>query len=128
MIARRLQLLVLPGLLTAFVVRAQTPPAAAAPLTLDLAQTIARAKQYAGQVQSANLTLQQATQDRIQAKAATLPQISGLSQYIYTQGNGTPSGVFVSNDGVHVYNDQGVAHEDLTSVFLHGAQQRAAAA
>jgi outer membrane protein TolC len=122
MIARRLQLLVLPGLLAASFACAQSP------LDLDLAQTLARAKQYAGQVQSANLALQQATQDRVQAKAATLPTISGLSQYIYTQGNGTPSGIFVSNDGVHVYNDQAVAHEDLTSVFLHGAQQRAAAA
>lgn len=100
----------------------------AGPLVIDLPQALARARQYGGQVQSANLALAQATQDRVQAHAATLPQISGLSQYIYTQGNGTPSGVFVSNDGVHVYNDQGIAHEDLTSVFLHGAQQRAAAA
>ncbi|HVW12075.1 MAG TPA: TolC family protein [Bryobacteraceae bacterium] len=104
----------------------QTP--SPGPLVVDLPQALARARQYGGQVQSANLALAQATQDRVQARAATLPQISGLSQYIYTQGNGTPSGIFVSNDGVHVYNDQGIAHEDLTPVFLHGAQQRAAAA
>lgn len=129
MIARHLQLLVLPGLLAASFARAQTPaPAPGAPLTLDLAQTIARARQYAGQVQSANLELQQATQDRVQAKAATLPTISGLSQYIYTQGNGRGGITFVSNDGVHVYNDQAVVHEDLTPVFLKGEQRQAAVA
>ncbi len=129
MIARRLQLLVLPGLLAASLARAQTPAQdPGAPLTLDLAQTIARARQYAGQVQSANLELQQATQDRVQAKAATLPTISGLSQYIYTQGNNRGGIVYISNDGVHVYNDQAMVHEDLTPVFLKGEQRQAAVA
>jgi len=107
--------------------QAPAPPASS-PVVIDLAQALARAKQYAGQIQSANLTLAQATEDRVQAKAATKPQISALSQYIYTEGNGTPSGVFVSNDGVHVYNDQGLVHEDVMPVFLKSAQQRAAAA
>jgi len=47
---------------------AQTPTGL---LTLDLLQTLARARQYAGQIQTANLTLSQATQDRVQARAAT---------------------------------------------------------
>jgi len=36
-----------------------------------------------------------------------------FNQYIYTQGNGTPSGVFVANDGVHVYNSQALVHGDI---------------
>ena len=64
----------------------------------------------------------------MQARAAKLPQFSALSQYIHTQANGTPSGVFVSNDGVHVFNEQGVAHQDVNPLFLHGEERRAAAA
>ena len=37
-------------------------------------------------------------------------------------------GVFVSNDGVHVYNDQGLVHEDVMPLIKRGAQQRAEAA
>lgn len=95
---------------------------------IDLPQAINRARQYGGAVQGANLALAQATEDRLQAKAANKPQISALSQYIYTEGNGTPSGVFISNDGVHVYNDQGLAHEDLMPLIQHGALLRASAA
>ena len=106
----------------------QAAPPAVGSLTIDLAQALARARQYAGQIQSANLTLSQAAQDRVQARAAALPQFSALSQYIHTQANGTSSGVFVSNDGVHVFNDQGVAHQDVLPLFLKAEQQRAAAA
>src|SRR5580704_4682782 len=126
----------LPGLLIAFAGiafgQAAPPPAPApagsAPLTIDLAQALARARQYAGQIQAATLTLSQATEDRVQARAAKLPQFSALSQYIHTQSNGSPSGVFVSNDGVHVFNDQGVAHEDVNPLFMHAEERRAAAA
>lgn len=111
----------------------QAPPAPA-PVTatggtvVDLQQALAGARQYGGQIQGANLALAQASQDLVQARAATKPQISDLSQYIYTQGNNTPSGVFVSNDGVHVYNFQGVVHEDVMPLLRRGEQQRAAAA
>jgi outer membrane protein TolC len=98
------------------------------PLTLDLAQALTRARQYAGQMQNANLNLSLATEDRVQAKAVTLPQFNALSQYIYTEGNHTPTGVFVSNDGVHVYNDQALVHQDVIPLIKHGERQRAAAA
>ena len=44
---------------------------------------------------------------------ALYPSANYFNQYIYTQGNGTPSGVFVSNDGVHVYNSQAIVHQDV---------------
>lgn len=114
--------------LFAAVAFSQQAPSAAAPAVIDLAQAIARARQYGGQVQSANLALAQATEDRVQARAAMLPQASALSQYIHTQANGTSSGVFVSNDGIHVFNDQGMVHQDIMPIFMRAEQQRAAAA
>lgn len=105
---------------------AQTP--VPGPLVIDLSQALARARQYGGQVQSATLALAQATQDRVQARAATLPQANGIADYLYTEGNNTPTGVFVANNGVHIYTGQGVIHQDVTPLVLRGEQQRAAAA
>jgi outer membrane protein TolC len=87
---------------------AQTPP-----LNLTLPDALQRAKQYAQQIYTANIAALLAHEDTVQAKAALLPTVDGLSQYIYTQSNGTPSGAFVSNDGPHVYNDQAIVHADL---------------
>ncbi|HTB10597.1 MAG TPA: TolC family protein [Bryobacteraceae bacterium] len=100
---------------------AQTP-------TITLEDALARAKQHGGQIQSANLAAMQAREDRVQARANTLPSVSALNQFIYTEANGTPSGVFVANDGVHVYNEQAVVHEDLLNLVRHGEIRRALAA
>ena len=59
--------------------------------------------------------------------AASLPSVNGFNQFIYTEGNGTPSGVFVANDGVHVYNEQLQAHEEVLS-FVRRSEIRAAKA
>jgi outer membrane protein TolC len=96
---------------------AQTP-------TISLTDALSRARQYGGQIQTANLAALQAKEDRVQARAATLPSLNAFNQFIYTEGNGTPSGVFVANDGVHVYNEQAVVHEELLSVFRHGEIRR----
>ncbi len=64
----------------------------------------------------------------MQARAASLPSVSGMNQFIYTEGNGTPSGVFVANDGVHVYNEQLNAHEELLAFIRRGEIRAAAAA
>src|SRR5580700_405788 len=87
---------------------AQTPP-----LNLTLADALLRARQYAQQIYTANIAALLAHEDTVQAKAALLPTVNGLSQYIYTQPNGTPSGTYVSNDGPHVYNDQALVHGDI---------------
>src|SRR5580698_1729744 len=100
---------------------AQTP-------TISLHDALERAKKYGGQIQSANLAVLQAKEDTFQARAARLPSVSAFNQFIYTEGNGTPSGVFVANDGVHVYNEQAVVHQELFSLIRHGEVDRAAAA
>ncbi len=108
------------------------PPAESAanpgPLTIDLPAAIARARKYGTQIESANIAAALAREDRAQAKAATLPSVNALNQFIYTEGNGTPSGVFVANDGVHVYNEQAVVHEDLLSLVRRGEIRVAEAA
>ena len=73
------------------------------PVRLTLQDAIARARQHAGQVQAANIAVQQAREDSLQSRTLRLPTLNVLNQGLYTEGNGTPSGVFVSNNGVHVY-------------------------
>ncbi len=54
--------------------------------------------------------------------------MNAFNQYIYTEGNRTLSGVFVANDGVHVYNEQAVVHQELLPLVRHGELNRAQAA
>ncbi len=86
---------------------------ATGPLLINLQDALARAKANNQQFQTATISAQLAHEDRVQAKAGLLPTLNYFNQYIYTQANGTPSGVFVANDGVHVYNSQGVVHGDI---------------
>ncbi len=102
--------------------------AAQTPLVITLPDALKRAQQYGTQIESANLNAQLAKEDRVQAKAATLPSLNAFNQFIYTEGNGTPSGVFVANDGVHIYNEQAVVHQELLALFRHGEIRRALAA
>jgi outer membrane protein TolC len=87
-----------------------------------------RAQKYSQQTLTANIAALLAREDTVQAKAALLPSVNGLSQYIYTQGNDTPSGIFVPNDGVHIYNDYASAHADLFAPVKRAAYHRAMAA
>ena len=116
----------IPAFALAVSVGAQTPPQA--PPTFTLQDALARARQYGTQIQSANLNAALAREDRAQAKAATLPSLNAFNQFIYTEGNGTPSGVFVANDGVHVYNEQAQVHQELLSLVRRGEIRRAMAA
>ncbi|MDQ6665252.1 MAG: TolC family protein [Acidobacteriota bacterium] len=103
----------------------------AAPLegiTVTLPDAIARARKYGAQVETASIAAALAKQDTVQAKAAALPSLNAFNQFIYTEGNGTPSGVFVANDGVHVYNEQAVVHQELLSLVRRGEIRRAQAA
>ncbi|PYT18844.1 MAG: TolC family protein, partial [Acidobacteria bacterium] len=87
-----------------------------------------RAKQYSPQYLAAAIASAAAHEDRVQAKAALLPTLNAFNQYTYTQGNGTPTGVFVANNGVHVYDEQATLHAELFSVTRHAEYRRAMAA
>jgi outer membrane protein TolC len=88
---------------------------------------LAQARSNAQQFRAAELAFQLAIEDRKQARAALFPALSEFSQYIRTQPNGTPSGVFVANDGPNIYNTWLTVHGD---VFAPGrwADYRAASA
>ncbi len=86
------------------------------PITINLQNALERARANNQQLQSAVLNSALAREDRIQAKAGLFPTLGYNNQMIYTQGNGTPSGVFVANDGVHIYNSQANIHQDVLSV------------
>jgi outer membrane protein TolC len=105
-----------------------TKPDGRESITINLEDALSRAEKYGTQIQSANILMQLAHEDKKQATAATLPAANAFNQFIYTQGNGTPSGVFVANDGVHVYNEQLQVHEELLSLVRRGEVRMAAAA
>ncbi len=85
------------------------------------------ARENSQQLQSATLDVAIAHEDRRQAKSSLLPSLDYFNQYIYTQGNFTDSGVFVSNDGVHVYNSMANVHEELFSPERLAAYRQTAA-
>lgn len=97
-------------------------------IVIDLQDALRRARDYSQQFQSAATNAAVARENRLQARAAELPTVNALNQFIYTEGNGTPSGVFIANDGVHVYNEQAVVNENLFSLFRRGQYRRTQAA
>lgn len=86
-------------------------PSTQAPLTLTLQDALARAKANSVLFQAALTDLGLAHEDSVQARAALLPSVNYNTAYIYTQGNHTPSGVFIANNGVHEYLSQGDVHQ-----------------
>jgi len=97
---------------------ASVPPSAqasssqnSASVTLTLADAIARAKANSPQFQAALTELGLARESRVQARAGLLPSVTYANSFIYTQPNGTPSGVFIANNGTHEYISQGIVHE-----------------
>ena len=116
--------LLVAGLLLAAPAAGQPSPDA--PLTLRAALDQARAN--SPQFRSAQLASDLAAEDKKQARAALLPSVSGFSQYIYTQANGTPSGIFVPNDGPRVYAMWLNVHGDVFSLSKWAEYRGATAA
>lgn len=106
-----------------------TQASTAAPLTLTLKDALERAQAIAPQVLSAINDATVSHEDVQQARAGQRPSLSARSEYLGTQGNGTfASGRFVTNDGVHVYRDWAIVHEDFNAaVFKTGVQKAAEA-
>jgi len=105
-------------------------PAASAPVTLTLKDALDLAQKNDPQLLAALGDAATAAEDLRQARASRYPSLSGRSEYLGTQGNGkTASGRYVTNDGVHVYRDWAVLHQDFTQATFTGIGiDRAAAA
>jgi outer membrane protein TolC len=101
-----------------------------APATLTLNDALALAEKNDPALRAAASDAATAREDRMQSRAALYPSFSGRSEYLGTEGNGKlPSGRYVTNDGVHVYRDWAVLHQDLSPGTLkRTAVQRADAA
>ena len=96
------------------------------PLVLTLQDALARAKANDPRFRSALTDLGVAHQDTVQSRAQLLPNVNYNMQYIYTQGNGTATGRFLANNGVHEYIAQGNVHQALSPGMF--AEYRKAAA
>ena len=93
---------------------AQGPtPARDQTLTITLADAIQRAKANAPQFHAALTEAGLAREDRVQARAALLPDVGYTTGAIYTEPNGTLSGRFISANAVHEYISQGAVHEGI---------------
>ncbi len=108
--------------------QAASPPAApdqlSAPLTITLKDALERVRVNSPQFNAALTEAGLAHEDAVQARAGLLPALNYSTQYAYTEGNGTPSGRFIANNGVHEYLAQGNAHQVLD--LTHVAQYRRA--
>jgi len=100
-------------------------PNAGAPLTVTLQDALQRARANDPQFRSALTDLGLAREDRVQARAAFLPNLNYNNSFIYTQGSGQPQACavtatgcppakFIANNGVHEYISQADVHEALS--------------
>ena len=80
---------------------------------ITLQDALQRARANSAQFQSAATAALLAREDRGQARAGLLPSVSYTTSYVHTEGNGTPEGRFIANNGVHEYVAQGNAHQAI---------------
>ena len=98
----------------------------AAPLTITLQDALERARRNDPQYRSALMDLGLARQDRVQARAGLLPNVTYNNSFVYTQGVGRlPSAClqasaacvpvrFIANNGVHEYLSQADVHQAVS--------------
>jgi outer membrane protein TolC len=105
------------------------PSNAGAPVTLTLQDALQRARVNSPEFRSALTELGLAHEDKVQGRAALLPNVNYDSAIIYTQGNNTRSNTpaFIANNGVHEYISQGNVHQEF-SLSTYGDYRKAAAA
>jgi outer membrane protein TolC len=102
-------------------VRLDASASAGAPLTITLQDALVRARANDPQYHSSLTDAGVAREERVQARAALLPNISYNNSFIYTEGSGQPpvcaiaatcpASRYIANNGVHEYLSQGNAHQ-----------------
>jgi outer membrane protein TolC len=91
-------------------------PASGAPLILTLQDALQRSKANSPQFQAALTDFGVAKEDRVQSRAALLPNVNYTMEYLYTQGNGLQANqpIFIANNAVHEYMAQGNVHQEFS--------------
>jgi outer membrane protein TolC len=86
-----------------------------APLILTLRDALERAKKINPEYRAAVTEYGSAKEDRVQSRAALLPNVNYNASFIYTEGGGIPGvGRFIANNGVHEYVSQGNVHQNFS--------------
>ena len=86
-----------------------------APLILTLRDALDRAKKINPEYRAAQTEYGSAKEDRVQSRAALLPNVNYSTSFIYTEGGGLPGvGRFIANNGVHEYVSQGDVHQNFS--------------
>lgn len=98
--------------------RAQPSTRAPQPLSITLRQAIARAQKLSPTLAAALAQAKVAAGATTQARAANLPNVYGIGQYLYTEGNGTLAARFIANNGVHEYVAQADVHQAISAPLL----------
>jgi outer membrane protein TolC len=97
--------------------------ASTAPLTLTLQDALQRAKKINPDYRAALTEFSLAKEDKVQSRAALLPNVNFNTSFIYTEGGGLPGvGRYVANNGVHEYISQGNLHQEFS--LAHVAEYR----
>jgi outer membrane protein TolC len=92
------------------------------PQVVTLADALQRARQNEPAFLAAAADAASATQDRVQARAGLLPSISNSTQFIGNSASpGLATGRFVSMDGVQMYREWLVAHQEISASTFTGA-------
>lgn len=89
-----------------------------ATLHITLQEAIERAKKLSPTLALALTNAKVAAEAVVQARAANLPNVLGSSQYLYTEGNGTPAARFIANNGVHEYIAQSDVRQTISAPLL----------
>jgi len=98
-----------------------------APTTLTLQDALERAKKINPEYRAAVSEFGLAKEDKLQSRAALLPNVNFNSSFIYTEGSGIPGvGRYIANNGVHEYISQGDVHQEFS--FAGVAEYRRALA
>jgi outer membrane protein TolC len=82
-----------------------------APTVITLQDAIERARKLDPTYRTALTDAGIAHEDHVQARAALLPSASENTEYLYTEGTGTPTPRYIANNAVHEYVSQANAHE-----------------
>ena len=85
-----------------------------APLTLTLQDALERAKKNNPEYRAALTEFGLAKEDKVQSRAALLPNVNYTASFLYTEGNGTSSARYIANNGVHEYISQGNVHQEIS--------------
>jgi outer membrane protein TolC len=96
---------------------AQDPQSnASAPLTITLADALQRAQHTDPTFRAAMTEAKLAYEDKVQGRAAALPNVNYNNSFIYTEPNGTRQNApaYIANNFVHEYFSQGDVHQEVS--------------